>query len=181
MHDAWSHFKSMRCSTVEISGSAISQLEGGAVVELVPKEEIREVTLCHDSRSRYPFLRFFTGFVLILFGLILLADAFLKAEGGVVLVRIKSFTLGVPVLPLLLWGMIGGGIWLIRGVFRGRFNFLIKSVNGDRKIFFGEAADVKEIRDFVGRAVHEFGYEIDASLFDTMLFEQEPQKRVTIS
>ena len=171
----------MRCSKVEISESAISQLDGGTVVAIVPKEEIREVTLCHDSQSRYPFLRFFTGFVLILFGLILLADAFLKAEGGVVLVHIKSFTLGIPVIPILLWGLIGGGIWLIRGVFRGRFNFSIKSVNGDRKIFFGEAADVKEIRDFVGRAVHEFGYEIDASLFDTMLFEQAPQKRMTLS
>jgi hypothetical protein len=171
----------MRCSTVEISGSAIRQLDGGAVVAKVPKEEMRKVTLCHDSRSRYPFLRFFTGFVLILFGLILFADAFLKAEGGVVLLHIKSFTLGIPVLPILLWGMIGGGIWLIRGVFRGRFNFLIKTGTGYRKIFFGEAADIREIRNFVGRAVSEYGYEIDASLFDTMLFEQAPQKRVPIS
>jgi hypothetical protein len=166
---------SMRCSTVEISGSSIHQLDGGAVVANVPKEEIREVTLCHDSRSRYPFLRFFTGFILILFGLILFADAFLKAEDGVVLLHLKSFTIGIPVISILLWGMIGGGVWLIRGVFRGRFNFLIKTSMGDRKIFFGEAADTREIRHFVGRAVSEYGYEIDASLFDTMLFEQASQ------
>ncbi len=172
---------SMRCSAVEISRSAISQFDGGTVVANVPKEEIREVTLCHDSRSRYPFLRFFTGFVLILFGLILLADALLKAEGGVVLLHIKSFTLGIPVIPILLWGMIGGGTWLIRGVFQGRFNFLIRTGTGDRKVFFGEAADTREIRDFVGRAVSEYGYEIDASLFDTMHFEHAPQKRITIS
>jgi hypothetical protein len=181
LHDAWSNLKSMRCSTVEISGSSISQLDGGTVVAIVPKEEIQEVTLVHDSQSRYPFLRFLTGFVLILFGLILFTNAFLKAEGGVVLLHIKSFTLGIPVIPILLSGLIGGGIWLIRGVFRGRFNFYIKSVNGDRKIFFEEATDVIEIRDFVGRAVSEFGYEIDATLFDTMHFGNAPRKRITIS
>jgi len=172
---------SMRYSTVEISESAISQLDGGTVVANVPKEEIRKVILCHDSRSRYPFLRFFTGFVLILIGLILFADAFLKAEGEVVLLHIKSFTLGIPVIPILLWGMIGGGIWLIRGVFRGRFNFLIKTGTGDRKVFFGEATDTRDIRDFVGKAVSEYGYEIDVSLFDTMLFEHVPQRRIPIS
>ncbi len=179
--EAWSYLKAMRCSTVEISASAICQLEGGTVVAVVPKEKIRKVTLCHDSQSRYPFLRFFTGFVLVLFGLILLADAFLKSEGGVVLLDLKCFTLGVPVIPILLWGLIGGGIWLIRGVFRGKFNLLIKSADGNLKIFFEESADVREIRDFVGRAIGEFGYKIDASLFDTMHFEPTSQNRTTIS
>jgi hypothetical protein len=169
----------MRCSTVEISGSAIRQIEGETVIETVPKEDIRAVTLCHDLRSRYPFLRFFTGVVLVFFGLILLADAFLKAEGGVVILHIKSYTLGIPLIPILLWGMVCQGLWLVMGVFRGRFNFLVKTCKGHRKIFFAESTDVGEVRDFVGRAISEYGYEIDASLFDTMHFEQAPQKRIT--
>ncbi len=181
LHDAWSHLKSMRCSTVEISGSAISQVDGGTVVATVPKEDIRKVTLCHDSRFRHPFLRFFIGFELILFGLIFLTEAFLKAEGGVVFLPVKSFMIGIPVLPILLWGIVGEGLWLIMGVFRGTYSFLIETAGGDRKILFGESSDAGEIRDFVGRAVSEFGYEIDASLFETMHFAPAPQKRITTS
>ncbi len=175
LSDAWSCPKSEACPTVEISGSAITQLEGGTVVETVSKEDIRKVTLCYNSRSRRPFLRFFIGFVLVLFGLIFLTDAFLKAEGGVVFLSIKkSYVVGVPILPILLWGMVGEGLWLILGVFRGRYTFLVKTERGDRKIFFRESTDVRVVREFVRRAVSDFGYEIDTSLFETMHFGSEP-------
>ncbi len=158
----------MTCSSVAISLSGISQLDGDAVVTTVPKEEIRRVTLAHDSRARRPFLQFFAGFILAATGLVFLIAAFLIAEGGVYVVQLKSLVLGVPVLPIGLWAMVGTGLWLIIGVFRGRYNLLIDTERGCRKIFFAESADIREIRDFIGRAVRELGYDIDMSIMESM-------------
>jgi hypothetical protein len=160
----------MTCSTVNIAASGISQLEGGAVVASVPKEEIRKISLSHDSRSRHPFLRFFAGFILIATGLIFLIAAFLIAEGGVYILQVQSLVFGVPLLPLVLWAMVGTGLWLIIGVFRGRYNLLIETAGGNRKVFFSESSDIREIRDFVARAVQELGYDIDVSIMDSMHF-----------
>jgi hypothetical protein len=136
----------------------------------VPKEEIRKISLAHDSRSRHPFFRFFAGFILIATGLVFLIAAFLIAEGGVYVVQVQSLIFGVPLLPLILWAMVGAGLWLIIGVFRGRYNLLIDTENGSRKIFFAESAGITEIRDFVARAVQELGYDIDVSIMDGMHF-----------
>ncbi len=158
----------MMLSTVHISASGISQLDGDAVVLNVPKEEIRRVTLAHDSRARRPFLQFFAGFILVATGLVFLIAAFLIAEGGVYVVQLKSLVLGVPVLPIGLWSLVGIGLWLIIGVFRGRYNLMIDTERGSRKIFFAESADIRDIRDFVGRAAREMGYTIDTSIMKSM-------------
>ncbi len=158
----------MMLSMVHISISGISQLDGDAVVMTVPKEEIRRVTLVHDSRARRPFLQFFAGFILAATGLVFLIAAFLIAEGGVYVVQLKSVVLGIPVLPIGLWSMVGIGLWLIIGVFRGRYNLLIDTEQGCRKIFFAESADIRDIRDFVGRATRELGYDIDMSIMKSM-------------
>ncbi len=158
----------MTCSTVNISTSGISQLDGDAVVMTVPRDEIWRVALVHDSRARHPFLQFFAGFILIATGLVFLIAAFLIAEGGVYLIQLKSRTFGIPLLPIGLWSMVGMGLWLIIGVFRGRYNLLIDTRDGCRKIFFAESADIREILDFVGRAVRELGYTIDTSIMQSM-------------
>ena len=163
----------MICSNVKISSSGISQLDGNDIVETVPKEEIRTIKLCHDSRSSRPFLRFSSGFILIAIGLVFLTTVFLIAEGGLFFVQLKSGTLGVPVIPIALWIIVGFGLWLILGVFRGRYNFLIKTDTGTRKIFFSESADIREIRRFIERAARELGYEIDVSLLDTMILDSD--------
>ncbi len=163
----------MTCSTVKISVSGISQLDGDAVVATVSKEDIRRVTLAHDSRARHPFLQFFAGFILITTGLIFLIAAFLIAEGGVYHIEWKSLTFGVPVLPLALWTMLGTGLWLIIGVFRGRYNLLIDTGSGTQKIFFAEAADIREILNFIGRAVRELGYDIDVSIMKSMFLHAD--------
>ncbi len=158
----------MICSSVHISQSGISQMEGDAVVATVSRDEIRRVTLTHDSRARRPFLQFFAGFIMIATGLVFLTAAFLIAEGGVYVVQLKSLVFGVPVLPVALWAMVGIGLWLIIGVFRGRYNLLIDTAGGCRKIFFTESADIRDIRDFIGRAVREMGYDIDMSIMKSM-------------
>ncbi len=160
----------MICSTVQILGSGISQIENNEAVTTIPKEEILQIKLSHDSRSRRPFLRFLAGFVLMVTGLILLFAEFIIAEGGIVSLQLKSFTFGLPIVPILLWAMVGVGAWLLIGVFRGRYNFLIKTEKGMRKIFFDESADIREIRDLVIRAKDELGYDIDVTLLDSMHF-----------
>ncbi len=160
----------MICSTVQILGSGISQIENSKVVTMVPKEEILQIKLSHDSRSRRPFLRFLAGFVLMVTSLILLLAEFIIAEGGIVSLQLKSFTFGLPIGPILLWSMVGIGAWLLIGVFRGRYNFLIKTKKGMQKIFFDESADIREIRDLVIRAKDELGYDIDVTLLDSMHF-----------
>ncbi len=167
----------MTCSKVQISASGIKQMEGDSILVEVPKAEIRKVKLCHDSKSRYPFLRFLSGFVLVVTGFILVIAAFIMAEGGVYMVKIRSLTLEIPLAPILIWLMVGIGMWLLIGVFRGRYNLLINTQGGIRKIFFGESADIKEIILFVKRANQELGYEIDVSLTETMYIADSPSER----
>ncbi len=161
----------MICSGVKISVSGISQLQENGIVATVPREEIISVTLCHDSLSRRPFLRFSSGFILIAVGLVFLTTAFLIAEGGVYQMQLKSVALAVPLVPIVLWAMVGFGLWLILGVFRGRYNLLVVTGAGSRKIFFKQSADIREIRNFIQRATRELSYHIDVSLLDTMLLE----------
>jgi hypothetical protein len=161
----------MICSDVKISVSGLSQLKGNDIVSTVPKDDIVNITLCYDSRSTRPFLRFSAGFILIAVGLVFLTTAFLMAEGGVYNLELQVFTLGVPLIPIALWLLVGFGLWLILGVFPGRYNLLIKTRRGSRKIFFRQSADIREIRSFVGRAVGELGYTIDVSLLNTMLLD----------
>jgi hypothetical protein len=162
----------MICSTVHIAASGISQEEGGRMVVAVPKEDIREVRLDHDSRSRHPFLQFFAGFILIATGSVFLIAAFLIAEGGIYRVQIQSLTFGVPLVPLGLWLMVGIGLWLVIGVFRGRYTLLIDTESGKRKIYFEESAKITDILPFIKRANQELGYQIDLSIMDTMLVEE---------
>jgi hypothetical protein len=160
----------MICSTVQILGTGISQIENNRVVNMVPKEEILYIKLSHDSRSHRPFLRFLAGFVLMATGMILLLAEFIIAEGRIISLQLKSFTFGLPFIPILLWSMVGVGAWLLIGVFRGRYNFLIETKKGIQKIFFDESTDIREIRDFIIRAKDELGYDIDVTLFDSMHF-----------
>ena len=160
----------MICASVDISTSGISQLDGNRAIATIPRERISRIVLCHDSCSRHPFLRFLFGFVMIATGIILGIGAFLLDLGGVYLVKLQSFTFGVPVAPLVIVLLILAGGWLLAGVRRGRYNLMIHTSNGVRKIFFAESADIRDIRQFLGRARTEFGYEIDVSLMDQMHF-----------
>jgi hypothetical protein len=160
----------MNCSSVHISTSGICQLDGKGSAAAVPRERIVRITLCHDSRSRHPFLRFLVGFMMIVTGIVLGIGAFLLDLGGVYLVTMGSFTFGVPVAPLVIVFLIWAGGWFLSGMLRGRYNLRIHTPNGTRKFFFAETADIQDIRQFLRRAQTELGYEIDVSLLDQMHF-----------
>jgi hypothetical protein len=158
----------MRCSTVQISASGIYQLEGGRITATVSKEDIRRIKLSYDSLARHPFLQFFAGFGLIVTGLVLIIATFMMADVGAFLYHLTSNTYSIPVAPIVLWFMVGAGLWLLVRVFRGRYNLLISTAQGSRKIFFGGATDINDILRVIGRANRELGYNIDLSITETM-------------
>jgi hypothetical protein len=164
----------MRCSTVQILGSGVSQIDGGRIAATVPKEEVRRIKLSYDPRSRHPFLRFLAGFGLIVAGLILIIADFIIVEVGIFRVHIASHTFSIPVATIGLWLGVCAGLWLLIGVFRGRYNLLINTRQGICKIFFAESTDIREIQHFVGRAKQELGYDIDMAIMDTMYIKQAP-------
>ncbi len=167
----------MRCSTVQISGAGISQLGGDGIATSVPKEEIRGVKLAYDPRSRHPFLRFLAGFGMVVAGLILIIADFIIVEVGVFRLQVGAHTYAIPVAPIGLWLAVGVGLWLLIGIFRGRYNLSISTGSVTRKIFFAESADIREIRDFIGRANRELGYDIDISIMETMYLKDAPADR----
>ncbi len=169
----------MRCSSVQISVSDISQLEECRIAATVPREDIRQIKLSYDSKARHPFLQFFVGFGLIVTGLVLLIAAFIMVEVGAFFFHIASHTFSIPVVPIGLWLMVGAGLWLLIGVFRGRYNLLINTKRGVRKIFFGESTDIKDILRFIGRANQELGYDIDMSITETMYIKDAPADQQT--
>ena len=158
----------MRCSTIQISASCISQLEDSRIAVTVPKEDIRRIKLAYDPESRHPFLRFLAGFGLVVAGLILIIADFIIVEVGIFRFHIASHTFNIPAATIGLWLGVGAGLWLLIGVFRGRYNLLINTGQGIRKVFFAGSTDIREIQRFVGRANQELGYDIDMSIMDTM-------------
>jgi hypothetical protein len=164
----------MICSTVQISGSGISQLEGERIAATVPREDVRRIKLCYDPESRHPFLRFLAGFGLVVAGLVMIIADFIIVEVGIFRVHIASHTFSIPLATIGLWLGVGAGLWLLIGVFRGRYNLLINTGRGICKIFFAESTDIREIQRFVGRANLELGYDIDMSIMDTMYITHAP-------
>jgi hypothetical protein len=160
----------MNCASVDISTNGISQLDGKKTINTIPREGIVRITLSHDSCSRHPFLRFLVGFVMIAMGIVLGIGAFLLDLGGIYPVETEYVSFGIPVAPLVIVSLIWAGGWLLAGMLRGRYNLLIHTPNGIRKIFFTDSADIRDIRQFLRRAQTELGYEIDVSLMDQMHF-----------
>ena len=148
----------MICAAVKITVSGVSQVKGGCIRVTVPKEEIRGIKLCYDSRARYPFLQFLFGFALIATGVVLVI--------ATVIMHTEIFTI---------WLLIAVGLWLLAGVFRGRYSLLVITDKGAMKIFFDGSADVREIERFARRANMELGYMIDLSIMETMYFHAGQQ------
>ncbi len=151
---------------MKISGTEIAQLKGGKAVITVPREKILRIKLVHDARAKNPFCQFFLGFTLLALGIIGMITIFLAALGKPGLFQTAVEDAGLPLLPIVLWLMIGAGIWCLAGVFQSRYQFHIETERGICKLFFGKSADIGEIRQFVRKARMDYGYEIDSSVLD---------------
>ncbi len=152
----------IRCSGVEISDSAICKLKKEKPVLKIPREHIRVIKICFDTPARNPFCRFFAGFIMLLLSVIGLTLCLLTWYAMPVM-RPEGDILRVPLLPVLLWIMAGVGFWLLSGIFRARYHFMIETKRGEQKIFFEKAASRGDIDQFIRRARLRFGYEIDVS------------------
>jgi len=155
---------SIRCSTVEISGTNITELQCNKIFVTIPREQIRQIKLCYDTCAKYPFCQYFLGFTLFSLGLIGLIVVLYASLGGGSLVQSKSGAFVLPLIPAALWLMVGIGLWLLSGIFRARYLFLIDTEKGIQKIFFEKSADINEVQQFIRRAQLNFGYAIDVSI-----------------
>jgi hypothetical protein len=151
---------SIRCSTVRISCAGVSELQGTRIVTTIPKEQIRQITLSHLTSARWPFLQFFLGFVSVTVGLILGITSLLIDQGDAAPIDPGSFVIRVPVIIVALWMLIGFGLWLLVGVFRGKYILLVETEEGERTISFDNTASIGEILRFIEKAKQEFDYEI---------------------
>ncbi len=166
---------SIRCAKVEISRSAINEFDGDRVVIAIQRERIQQIKLSYDTRVKNPFLQFFFGITLLLFGLIGLIVFFVAmSAGGDLLIQTadgvkviaESGNPMLPLIPITLWLMGGMGFWLLSGIFQYRYHFLIDSEHKIHKIFFEKSIDIKEIKQFIRKAQLHFGCEIDMSAIE---------------
>lgn len=160
--------KSLRCSNVEISADEITEFNGKRAVSRVQRKHIRHIKLSYDTNVKTPFLHFFMGFTLTTLGIIGLTTFIIAAAGEGRFLQRESGRLVLPLVPMVLWVMIGLGFWLLMRVFRARYHFVVDTEEGERKIFFEKAADVREIQQLVRRARLSFGYEIECSILEKM-------------
>ena len=148
---------------MEISKTAISEIRDDRIFVTVPREQIRQIKLCYDTSAKNPFCQYFLGFTLFSIGLIGLIVVFYASLGGGSLIQAKSEEFVVPLVPTALWLMAGTGLWLLSGIFRAKYLFLIDTEKGIRKLFFENSGDINEIQQFIRKAHLNFGYEIDVS------------------
>jgi len=158
--------KTSRGSKVVISGNGITKLAGDTIVAAIPREEIRQIKLEHESCARYPFAQYFLGFILLVLGLIGLLVSFLASIGKTPLAPPDSGGLVLPLLPIFFWLMTGLGLWLVLGILRCRYLLKVITVKGIRKIFFEKSIGPKEIRQMLRKAELSFGYSIDLSILE---------------
>ncbi len=161
------HHNSLRCSNVEISADEISEFHGERRVVTVPRKQIRHIKLSCDTSVRNPFLEFFVGFTLTFLGMMGIIIFFITAAaGGRLFIQRESGHLALPLIPVILWGATGIGLWLLVRVFRSRYHLIVETSKRERKIFFEKTADIQDIKQFVQKAKIDFGYEIDVSPID---------------
>lgn len=155
----------IKCFDVEISGTRICQFDGEWIVATVLREQITTIKLDYQTNAKYPFFQYFLGFTLISLGLLGLLVAFLAiiGDGSIIRSHVPS-GFSLPLIPTNLWIMVGVGLFLLSGIFRGRYFLSIETGNETRKIFFKRSANIDEIQHCIREAESKFGYEIDLSL-----------------
>jgi hypothetical protein len=156
----------IRYSGVEISGGEICELWHEKPFLKVPREHIKLIKLSLDTPARNPFCQFFMGFIMVFMSTVWLAMLFLASWSGILAMELEEDVVRVPLAAMALWVMAGGGFWLLLGVFRSRYQFIIQTEHRVRKIFFEKAASTEGLDIFIRKARLDFGYEIDNSVLE---------------
>ena len=153
----------IRCSRIEISDGMICEVCGEKRVSAIRREDIRNIRLTYDTSAKYPFFRFFFGFILVCLGFIGLFVSWLANSVTGTPIDIDPDEIRIPIIPIFLWLMIVSGVWSLVGVFRASYHLLIETEDGFKKIFFEKTATLQDIKQFTRRAGWRFGYKIDTS------------------
>ena len=153
----------IRCLRVEVSASGIRQWSSNRTSNIIPRDQIRRITLCSGTDAKYPFFQYVLGLVLFSIGLLGLAVSLLEVIGRGYLVQSEPGVIVLPLTPLALLLTAAIGFWILAAIFRVRYYFMIETKKGTRKIFFGKSTDVDEIRRFIWKVKMSFGYVIDLS------------------
>ena len=164
----------MRCSNAAISQAGISRVDGENITFSVPREQIRSITLAHDTGAGHPFCQYLLGFMLTSFGVLGLFVVFFASTGKSSLTRQEEGEFVLPLIPILLWIITGAGLWLLSGIFRARYHLLIATDKETWRIFFDKEIEIGEIRQFLRKAGLNFGYTIDMSILENMPADRQP-------
>ncbi len=140
------------------------RLVGRAVDATIPRERIRNMRVVHDTSARYPFARFFLGFMLLLLGGVGVLVLILTGVRGASPIGIEHGEIQLQLVPVTFWLAVMLGLWSLMGVFRASYQLTIETDERVRRMFLGDSRDLEAIRQLVRRATWSFGYEIDASV-----------------
>ncbi len=140
------------------------RLVGTPIDAIIPRERIRNIRVVHDTSARYPFARFFLGFVLLLLGGLGVLVLILTGIRGALPIRVEDAGIQFQLLPVTFWLVIALGLWSLIGVFRAGYHLTIETDERVRRMFLGNSRDLEDIRQLVRGATWSFGYEIDASV-----------------
>ncbi len=153
----------VRCATVEFSPTVVRLLRkpGEAII---PRERIRAIRIVQDTSARYPFARFFVGFVLLLLGGLGVLVLVLLGIREALPIGVEDGEVQLQPLPVTAWLAITLGLWSLVGVFRAGYHLTIETDERVRRMFLGNSRDLEDIRQLVRGATWSFGYEIDASV-----------------
>ncbi len=157
----------IRCLRVEVSASGVREWSSNRISNIIPRDQIRQITLCSGTDVKYPFCQYVLGLALFLIGLLGLAVSLLEVIGQGYLVQSEPGVIMLPLTPLALLFTAGIGFWILAGIFRVRYFFMIETKKGASKISFGKSADVDEIKRFIWKMKMSFGYVIDVPTFPT--------------
>ncbi len=141
---------------------------GKPIDAIIPRERIRNIRVVHDTSARYPFARFFLGFVLLLLGGLGVLVVILTGIRGALPLRVEDGELQLQLVPATCWLAITLGLWWLMGVFRASYHLTIETDERVRRTVLGNSRDLENIRQLVRRATWSFGYEIDASALGEM-------------
>lgn len=136
---------------VRFTQDMLVSMEQGRVMILIPRSEIRRVTLGYGSSALRPITQLVAGLVLATAALMTTAYLFWWVK--------HSAVLALGVAGLLVMAVIGLSTAL--GTFRRRYFLLVDATSGPRKLVFDADARIGDILEHVSSAEKLLGYRIE--------------------
>lgn len=139
---------------IQITADRLMETDGGRVMVLVPRDEVRNILLRYGFRSRHPIAQLVIGIVLALTAVIPIAHLIdWSVNGG----TFFEAELGLIVLAVI-------GVYLILDAPRRGYALEVTSTKGKYSLDFPKGSDAAQVRAVADAARQRFGYEISDDL-----------------